>query len=258
METIKRLGLSEQAIQSLLHPHTGLPIEPLGHRKDGRAIWPILGASEDDDAEDEDDEDDTDDDDADDDEGKDDEGKDSNSGSGSDKDDEDLEGLKAKNRQLIQEKKDARERADKARQELDAVKKRLKDLESKDMPDADRLTRDLEEATTENEKLKARVQDADLRIAFLEDNTFEWHNPKHALASTDLSDVTIDDDGKVHGLADALKKTAEDYPYLLKSEGGDGTPKGKKTPPPPKNKGDQDKAKRQKEELEKKYPGLRR
>lgn len=32
----------------LLHPKTGEPIVPLGYRKDGRAIWPILGASEDD------------------------------------------------------------------------------------------------------------------------------------------------------------------------------------------------------------------
>lgn len=30
------------------HPHTGAPIEPLGYRKDGRAIWPIMGASPDD------------------------------------------------------------------------------------------------------------------------------------------------------------------------------------------------------------------
>lgn len=30
-----------------LHPRTGLPIVPLGRRKDGRLIWPILGASPD-------------------------------------------------------------------------------------------------------------------------------------------------------------------------------------------------------------------
>lgn len=29
-----------------LHPRTGAPLRPLGYRKDGRAIWPILGASE--------------------------------------------------------------------------------------------------------------------------------------------------------------------------------------------------------------------
>jgi enamine deaminase RidA (YjgF/YER057c/UK114 family) len=29
-----------------LHPLTGAPIAPLGYRKDGRAIWPILGGSE--------------------------------------------------------------------------------------------------------------------------------------------------------------------------------------------------------------------
>lgn len=30
------------------HPHTGTPIVPLGYRMDGRAIWPIMGASPDD------------------------------------------------------------------------------------------------------------------------------------------------------------------------------------------------------------------
>lgn len=29
------------------HPLTGAPIVPLGYRKDGRAIWPIMGASDD-------------------------------------------------------------------------------------------------------------------------------------------------------------------------------------------------------------------
>lgn len=29
------------------HPLTGAPIVPIGYRKDGRAIWPIMGASED-------------------------------------------------------------------------------------------------------------------------------------------------------------------------------------------------------------------
>lgn len=28
------------------HPRTGAPLRPLGYRKDGRAIWPILGGSE--------------------------------------------------------------------------------------------------------------------------------------------------------------------------------------------------------------------
>ena len=31
------------------HPHTGEPVVPIGYRKDGREIWPVIGASEDDD-----------------------------------------------------------------------------------------------------------------------------------------------------------------------------------------------------------------
>jgi len=33
----------------LVHPRTGLPLAALGFRKDGRPIWPVLGASPDDD-----------------------------------------------------------------------------------------------------------------------------------------------------------------------------------------------------------------
>lgn len=50
----------------LKHPHTGLPIEPLGYRKDGRPILPILGAGPDDEDDDDDEEIDVEDDDEDD------------------------------------------------------------------------------------------------------------------------------------------------------------------------------------------------
>jgi hypothetical protein len=44
---------------TMIHPHTGRPLEALGRRRDGRPIWPILGASEDDDEDEGDDGDDT-------------------------------------------------------------------------------------------------------------------------------------------------------------------------------------------------------
>lgn len=36
--------------KSTFHPHTGALIVPIGHRRDGAPIWPIMGASEEDDA----------------------------------------------------------------------------------------------------------------------------------------------------------------------------------------------------------------
>jgi hypothetical protein len=33
-------------LRTILHPRTLQPLQPIGHRKDGRAIWPILGGSE--------------------------------------------------------------------------------------------------------------------------------------------------------------------------------------------------------------------
>lgn len=36
---------SQNRTITFVHPLTGLPIEPLGYRKDGRPVWPIMGGS---------------------------------------------------------------------------------------------------------------------------------------------------------------------------------------------------------------------
>lgn len=255
--------LSEQAVRGLVHPHTGEPLSPLGFRKDGSPIFPIMGASPDDESDDadKDDEDDASgDEDA---SGDDDDPEDDESGEQSDVEKAANEALKAKNRELAEEKRKQRKRAVEAEADRDDLRRRLQAIEDKDKPETERLARENETLVAENSTLKEKLQSERLSNAFLTDNTHTWHNPGHAMTLMDLSDVEIDDDGKVHGLKDAIAKTAKDHPYLLKSEEVVDPSKDKK---PPKKSGlkpkDDDKKQlsdaEKKAALEEKYPGLRR
>lgn len=102
----------------------------------------------------------------------------------------------------------------------------LKQLRDKDLPEADKLKRNFEEAQQQVTELQAANKDLALKVAFLQDNTYSWHNSERALRLVDLSNVEIQADGSVSGLKDALKALATSDPYLVKQ----GT---EVTPPPP-------------------------
>jgi hypothetical protein len=150
------------------------------------------------------------------------------------------------------------------RQEAKAMKKtndelaaKLKAIEDKDKSELDKATGGLTEAQAKAEKLAAQNQELVIQNAFLMDNKHTWANPKAALKLADLSDVEIDEDGNVTGLAEALAALAKSDPYLLKAEKDDddeddekgptGQPVGKK----PRGNPSRDK-------LLDKYPALRR
>lgn len=221
---VKSLRLSDEATRGLVHPHTGAPLVPIGTRRDGSPIWPIMGASEDDD---ENEKDESDDDPAD----EDDETGDEDDPADGESDEQDdapaSKELVAKNRELIEEKKKARKRAQDAEQRANDLEQRLNKLENKDKPETDLLKSENETLKSENTSLRETLQQSRLENAFLSDNSFEWHNPSHAMRLTDLSDVDIDDDGSVTGLKEALEATAKEYPYLLKENG---EPSKKKPP----------------------------
>lgn len=105
----------------------------------------------------------------------------------------------------------ADQRASKAEQELKA-------LRDKDLPDAEKLKRDYEETQKRVETLQQTNQQLALQVAFLKDNTYTWHNPETALKLVDLSQVTVEEDGSVSGLKDALKALATQNDYLIKKE----------------------------------------
>lgn len=94
----------------------------------------------------------------------------------------------------------------------------LKQLRDKDLPEADKLKRDFEEAQKQAEQLQTANKELALQVAFLKDNTYTWHNPERALKLVDLTQVEIQADGSVSGLKDALKGLATSDPYLVKQE----------------------------------------
>lgn len=227
----------------LIHPKTRLPLEPVGFIK-GRPVWPILGASEDDPDDDANEEDeDTDDEDE-----------------GASEDEKD-KGKKSKVTDASLTQENARRRTEnkrllKEKQDLEA---RLKEYEDADKSDLEKATGTVNELTARAEKAEGNVGRLTLENAFLLDNTYDWANPKTALRLVDLSEVEIDDDGKVTGLDEALKALAESEPYLLKGKDDEDEDDDEEKPSagqPPKGK--QKPGKPNRAALEKRYPALRR
>lgn len=113
--------------------------------------------------------------------------------------------------QVLTRMRAADQRATKAEQEL-------RQLRDKDLPEADKLKRDFEAAQAQVTKLQETNTELALKVAFLSDNTYTWHNPQRALRLIDLAQLEILDDGSVRGLKDALKALATSDPYLIKQE----------------------------------------
>lgn len=109
-----------------------------------------------------------------------------------------------------------------ADQRRQAVENELKQLRDKDLPEAEKMQRDLAELTEERDKLREQLKTERLDKAFLSSNTIKWKNPNAALKLADLSNVTIDDDGKVSGLDAALKALATAEPWMVDSGEGSG------------------------------------
>ena len=108
--------------------------------------------------------------------------------------------------------------ADKKRQEAEAAHAQLRD---KDMPQLQKLERDLQDATKAREELAAVNQGLRVENAFLTANDLEWHNPSAALQLLDRTKITVDSDGNVQGMKEALKALATAHPYLLKPKAPD-------------------------------------
>jgi hypothetical protein len=255
---IKSLRLSDQAVRGLIHPITGDPITPLGFRNDGRPIWPIIGAAEDGDEGDENEdgqessEGNSGDDDPEDDESNED-------GDESDDPDDDSKSKKKSKGDKDKYIKSLEERSDRLYRKRKEAEKRANDLEQelkderakKDGPEAKELREQISTLESENKTLKSTLREARIKAAFLSDNTHEWENPVAALKLTDLTDVEIDDDGTVDGMVEALAKTAEDHPYLLKKKKADPPKKSGNSTQNSKTKRETEKA--EKDRLRKKY-----
>lgn len=116
-----------------------------------------------------------------------------------------------------------------ADQRASAKEAELKQLVDKDLPELDKLRRDLQDAQKAAETSTAALSALRIENAFLTDNTHQWQNPATALKLLDRSKVTVDADGKVEGMKNALEALAKSDAYLLKpktGEEGDGAAGG--------------------------------
>ena len=247
-----RQSLANDAIEGFFaskrHPKTDELIKPVGFLPNGRAVWPIMGASPDDPDNDED-------------EGEENDGGADDSDSDEDNDDEDEMPRRKGNsrvKELSDENTRRRNENKTLKSENDQLKQKLKEIEDKDKSDLERTSSDLKIVTSERDELKDTVHDLLIKNAFLMDNKHNWVKPKTALRLADLSEVEIDDEGNVTGLDKALDALAKSDPYLLKKESDgdeddDDEPKSTGRPPAKKGNGDPNRNK-----LVAKYPALRR
>jgi phosphoenolpyruvate synthase/pyruvate phosphate dikinase len=153
--------------------------------------------------------------------------------------------------------------AESLRERMKAADKRAADFEAKlrqltekDMPEAEKMKRDFETAQQQVTQLQETNRSLALKVAFLSDNTYSWHNPERALKLVDLDQLEIDADGKVSGLNDALKALATSDPYLVKQ---DVKTEDNKTPPgtAPGNNGSNGSGQKPAKQLESRFPVLR-
>lgn len=164
--------------------------------------------------------------------------------------------------ELSQENAQRRVRERETSDALTAALAKVKEFEDKDKTETDRLSGSVTELTEAKTTLEQEVGKLRLNNAFLLDNTYTWHDPKAALKLADLSKVKFDDDGNAEGLAEALKALADESPYLLKTAATEEEPEDDDpskilpTGQTPKSK-QVKKGEFDREELARKYPGLR-
>lgn len=200
----------------MVHPHTGEPLRALGRRRNGAPIWPIMGASEDD--EDEDDSGDEDEDDSGD-EDEDDAGDDPYA-------DLDETQLRAKLKEISRSKKRDVARIRKMRERAKAERDKS-GKKTDDDPDRKFTRAELDEIRTETEEstrgayvpivirhaATAALRDAGFE--FPEDKDARAAKLKRALKLMDTEDVEVDDDGDVIGLDDAIDELKAEFPELF-------------------------------------------
>lgn len=220
------------------HPHTGIPLRPLGSRRDGSPIWPILGASEDDGNDDGDDHEDED-------------GQDDKSGSG--KEEEDKSGTVSR-----EEFESLKKRMQNADRRATEAEKRVKEYEDADLGEKDKALKKVAELEAEIANRDKEIADLRFANAFAMNKKYTWHDPELVLSTLrGRDDVSIDEDGKVQGLEKALDKIASEKQYLVKKdEGGDGAEGGPSGTGLGSGRKSGDKNKATDEELKRKYPAL--
>lgn len=104
------------------------------------------------------------------------------------------------------------------REAREAAEARLRAIEDKDKSEMEILKRDHEELLEKTKDHDSTLNKLRIENAFLKLTGYNWHDPDDALDRILKDpDVTINDDGSVDGLKDAVKELASKKPYLLKA-----------------------------------------
>jgi hypothetical protein len=200
----------------MVHPHTGEPLRAVGLKANGDPIWPIMGASEDDDPDDEDEDD------------PDDEGEDDPDDEEDPYKDLDADQLRTKLKERDRSKRKDIARIKRMRERAKAGTKPKAD----DDPDRKFTRAELDEIKAETEEsVRTAAHAVTIRYAseralaragfvFAEDDDKAAAQLKRALKLMDTEDVEVDEDGEVHGLADAVAGLKEEFPNLFGKAGG--------------------------------------
>jgi hypothetical protein len=111
-----------------------------------------------------------------------------------------------------------RRRMQAADRKASAAESKLAELDKAKLGEKERAERERDEARQASEALADKLRDQSRKIAFLSSNKYTWHDPESALLLVDMSDVEIDDDGKVTGMEAAIERLAKSKPFLLKAK----------------------------------------
>lgn len=239
------LGLTKPgASVALRHPKTGAIIRPLMYRKNGTAVWPVLGAASDDPddpAYTGDDDDPEDDDEEDDEEEDEDDGKKSkkpaskkSKKSPDDDEDEDDDEEDSRVHRSAQQAKRYRLALRAKEKEYDALSARLQAIEDVDKAPDEVAQRTISELKTKADTLAEQNRIMVAQLAFFQNNTVEWADPLDAFALAEragLFDEVVDDDGNVdeRELRRGLRDLAKRKPHLVKKVENDPKARGRKS-----------------------------
>lgn len=146
-----------------------------------------------------------------------------------------------------------------ADQNREKAQQELRQLKDKDLPELDKLKRELEEKTAAVEALTTKVREQAIDSAFFNANKHTWHDPRAARKLLDMSGVDVAEDGTVSGMEAAVAALAKANPWMLKTDtagAGAGSASGAGAPPMngrtgTTNNGENTKA------LEQRFPALR-
>ena len=185
-----------------------LPTAPLIVLNDGTPIYSIMGS----DPEGQ--------------EGSEDEDSDEEEGEGEEDGDDSEEEEKPKPKSKVKPKETPEQKVRRLNKEnqakrlaLEAAEKKLRDIEDADKSELEIAKRDLAELEEKTKSYPETLNALRIENAFLKLSGYNWHDPDDALEYLrKTGEVTIDDDGTVDGLEQAVKDLAKKKPYLLKGE----------------------------------------